>query len=339
MAPVILNNATRLSMNPFEPLFWMGCVYFLLRAINHNQPKMLVWCGVMLGLGLENKHSTAFFFTSLLAGLLATSARRLILTKRFWIAAAIALLIFLPNLLWQVQHHFPTLEALRNVKATHKNVELPPLAFLRQQIMMLNRASVFVWIAGLGFLLVGRGTKSWRALGITYLVFLGVMMVLKGKDYYLAPIYPMLYAAGGVFWETLAEARAGWRWVRVALPATVIAVGLIAVPLVVPFCRWRKSSRIWKRSESKCRARKYRIMGHCRNILAMNLDGRKWFRKWRKYTTRFRRNNARRRGSSRELMGMLGRSISSDRDSGCRSPSAGTRIIIFGGRGNTQVKV
>jgi hypothetical protein len=234
MAPVILNNATRLSMNPFEPLFWMGCVYFLLRAINHNQPKMLVWCGVMLGLGLENKHSTAFFFTSLLAGLLATSARRLILTKWFWIAAAIALLIFLPNLLWQVQHHFPTLEALRNVKATHKNVELPPLAFLRQQIMMLNRASVFVWIAGLGFLLVGRGTKSWRALGITHLVFLGIMMVLKGKDYYLAPIYPMLYAAGGVFWETLAEARAGWRWVRVALPAAVIAVGLIAVPLVVP---------------------------------------------------------------------------------------------------------
>jgi hypothetical protein len=234
MAPVILNNATRLSMNPFEPLFWMGCIYFLLCAINGDQPKMLVWCGVMLGLGLENKHSTAFFFVSLLAGLLATSARRLILTKWFWIAAAIALLIFLPNLLWQVQHHFPTLEALRNVKATHKNVELPPLDFFKQQVFMLNRASVLVWIAGLGFLLVGRRTKSWRVLGITYVVFLGIMMALKGKDYYLAPIYPMLFAAGGVFWETVTEARSGWRWVRVALPAVVIAIGLIAVPLVVP---------------------------------------------------------------------------------------------------------
>src|SRR6266481_6622508 len=83
VAPVILNNATRLSMNPFEPLFWMGSVYFLLRAINADQPKMLVWCGVMLGLGLENKHSTAFFFVSLLAGLLVTTARRLIFTKWF----------------------------------------------------------------------------------------------------------------------------------------------------------------------------------------------------------------------------------------------------------------
>jgi hypothetical protein len=143
-------------------------------------------------------------------------------------------LIFLPNLLWQVQHHFPTLEALRNVKATHKNVELPLPDFFKQQVFMLNRGSVLVWIAGLGFLLVGRRTKSSRALGITYVVFLGIMMALKGKDYYLAPIYPMLYAAGGVFWETVTEGRAGWRWVRVAVPAVVIAIGLIAVPLVVP---------------------------------------------------------------------------------------------------------
>src|SRR6266446_1452117 len=46
MAPVILGNGTRFSMNPFEPLFWMGAIYFLLRAMNHSQPELLVWCGV-----------------------------------------------------------------------------------------------------------------------------------------------------------------------------------------------------------------------------------------------------------------------------------------------------
>jgi len=234
LAPVILNNATRLSMNPFEPLFWMGCVYVLVRVIESDQPRLLVWCGVMLGLGLENKHSTAFFFVSMAAGLLATPARRLILTKWFWIAGAIALLIFLPNLWWQISHHFPTLEALRNVKATHKNVELAPLAFVHQQIKMLNSASVLVWGAGLGFFLFHGKGKAYRALGIAYLVFLALMMALKGKDYYLAPIYPMLYAAGGVFWETLVEAHARLRWIRVAIPAVVITLGLIAIPLVVP---------------------------------------------------------------------------------------------------------
>jgi 4-amino-4-deoxy-L-arabinose transferase-like glycosyltransferase len=235
MAPTILGNATRLSMNPFEPLFWMGCVYFLLRAINEERPALLLWCGVMLGLGLENKHSTAFFFVSLIAGLALTSSRKLIGAKWFWIAAVIAALLFLPNLLWQIQNHFPTLEALRNVKATHKNIELPPLAFFKQQIMMLNPANALVWLAGLALLLLGSRMKTWRVLGITYVAFLVIMMWLRGKDYYLAPIYPMLFAAGGVFWETTTEARRWLGWgARVAVPTLVIALGVIAAPLAVP---------------------------------------------------------------------------------------------------------
>jgi 4-amino-4-deoxy-L-arabinose transferase-like glycosyltransferase len=234
LAPVIVGNAGRLSMNPLEPLFWMGCVYFLLLAINRQQPKLLLWCGVLLGFGLENKHSTVFFLGALVVGLLATPKRRLLANKWFWIAATIALAIALPNVVWQYLHHFPTLEDLRNVKAIHKNVELPPLPFLGQQILMLAPVSALVWIAGLGFLLFHRDGKRYRFLGFTYLAFLAAMMALKGKDYYLAPIYPMLYAAGGVFWEKLTEARPRLRWVRVALPALVFLLGLVAVPIVLP---------------------------------------------------------------------------------------------------------
>jgi Dolichyl-phosphate-mannose-protein mannosyltransferase len=234
VAPVILGNATRLSMNPFEPLFWMGCVYFLLLAMNRKQPRFLVWCGVLLGLGLENKHSTVFFLISLLGGLLTASDRRLLSGKWFWVAGFMALLIFLPNLIWQYQHHFPTLEDLSNVRKTHKNIALPPLAFLGQQIMMLNPASALAWIAGLIFLLFHRQGRRFRSLGVTYLVFLAMMTVLKSKDYYLAPIYPMLFAAGGVFWESLTETHAGLRWLRAALPTVVFAVGVLAVPLNVP---------------------------------------------------------------------------------------------------------
>ena len=234
MCPVVLANGARLAMNPLEPLFWMGCVYFLLLAINREQPKLLLWCGVLLGLGMENKHSTVFFLGALVVGLLATSHRRLIATRWFWMAAAIAFLIALPNAIWQYAHHFPTLEDLRNVKAMHKNVELPPLPFLRQQIMMLLPASAVVWIAGLGFLLFHRDGKRYRVLGVTYLALLAVMMALKGKDYYLAPIYPMLFAAGGVLWEKWAESRSWLRWLRVAVPAVVTAMGIVAAPLVIP---------------------------------------------------------------------------------------------------------
>ena len=216
LAPVILGNATRLSMNPFEPLFWMGAVYFLLRAINLDQPKLLLATGILLGLGLENKHSTAFFLVSLTIGLLLTPSRRLLLSKWFCLAAAIAFLIFLPNLIWQYLHDFPTLEALRNVKLTHKNIELPPLPFLtaaNHDVASCQRADLDSGSSSVRYF-SGRA-KSYRWMGIAYLIFLAIMMKLHGKDYYLAPIYPMLFAAGGVFWESTIATYTKLRWLKV----------------------------------------------------------------------------------------------------------------------------
>jgi len=234
VAPTILGNGTRLAMNALEPLFWMGCVYVLLLAINRERPQLLLWCGVLLGFGLENKHSTVFFIGALVIGLLLSPQRRILATKWFWLAAGIAFVIALPNVIWQVVHHFPTLEDLSNVKRTHKNVELPPLAFLLQQLMMMNPFTAFVWVAGLSFTLFYRDAKRFRFIGFTYLIFLAIMMYLKGKDYYLAPIYPMLFAAGGVLWERRTEAIRALRWVRVALPVVVLAGGAISAPLALP---------------------------------------------------------------------------------------------------------
>jgi hypothetical protein len=232
--PVFEAQANRYSMNAFEPLFWMGCSYVLLLALNRQKPHLLLLCGVLLGFGLENKHSTVFFLSALLVGLLLAPQRRLFASKWFWAATAIAFLIALPNFLWQVQHHFPTLEDLRNVKATHKNIELPPLSFLGAQLFMLNPLSALIWLPGLGFLLFHREAKQFRFLGFTYLAFLAVLMALHGKDYYLAPIYPMLLAGGSVFWEKFIASRPRLRRLRRALPTAVIVSGIIAAPFALP---------------------------------------------------------------------------------------------------------
>jgi hypothetical protein len=234
VAPVIQAHAGRFSMNPFEPLFWMGAIYFLLLAINHDRPQFLVWVGLLLGLGLENKHSTAFFLMALLAGLLATSQRHLFRSKWLWIAAGIIVLLALPNLIWQYRHGFPTWVDLSNVKKIHKNVELPPLPFLKEQIMMLQPLNALIWIAGLGFLLFHGEGKRYRVLSATYLAFLAIMMALHGKNYYLAPIYPMLFAAGGVFWQDLIAAHSRLRWVKGTLPRVLIVSGVISLLLVLP---------------------------------------------------------------------------------------------------------
>src|SRR5437870_1539017 len=81
------------SMKPLERLFWMGCVYLLVRIINGGSPKLWLWFGLIAGLGLENKHSMAFFGLGIFVALLLTPTRRHFRKKWIWLGGLIALVI------------------------------------------------------------------------------------------------------------------------------------------------------------------------------------------------------------------------------------------------------
>jgi hypothetical protein len=89
-------------------------------------------------------------------------------------------------------------------------------------------------MAGLWFFFFTREGARFRLLGVAYGVVLGLMIVLKGKNYYLLPAYPMLFAAGAVLWEQLIQARRSLRWLQVALPLLILAGGLVMAPLALP---------------------------------------------------------------------------------------------------------
>jgi hypothetical protein len=130
-----------------EPLFWMGCIYI---PAPRNQPatsKIAIVVRSAVGLRPREQAFDGVLPERACRGLLATPRRRLLTSKWFWIAAVIAFAIAFPNVAWEYQHHFPTLEDLRNVRAIHKNVELPPLPFIGQQILVLAPVSALVWIA------------------------------------------------------------------------------------------------------------------------------------------------------------------------------------------------
>ena len=115
IAPVYLGIDSFLSMNSFEPVFWMGCMVLVLLMVAGQSPKWWVVFGILGGLGLLNKPSMAFFLVALLVGLLLTPERRILWSR--WSLAAIGLivLISLPYLLWQIHHQWPTLVWLNNV--------------------------------------------------------------------------------------------------------------------------------------------------------------------------------------------------------------------------------
>jgi hypothetical protein len=236
VAPGILATGSFFSMNAFEPLFWMGCAFIVIRVVRTGNQKLWLWFGLLAGIGLENKHSMLIFGCGIVAGLLLTRDRRQFRSPWLWIAGLLAFLIFLPNLLWNVQHHFPFLELQANIQRAHRNVDLPPLSFAGQEILDMLPFSLPIWLAGLWyFFFTGKG-RPYRALGWAWIFTLAVIMIMNPRVYYLFPAFPILFAAGGVQWEAWLDATSAPRlqWIKPAWIALMAITGAVFAPFTVP---------------------------------------------------------------------------------------------------------
>ena len=227
LCPASLVMGSLLTMNAFEPLYWMGCIWVVARILRTGDSRLWLWFGVLAGLGLENKHSTLSFGFAVVVALLLTQYRREFARPWIWFAGAIALALFLPNIIWQILHHFPTIEDLANVRREGKNVILGPLAFVKQQIMDTHPILLPVWLAGLVWFL---RDLRWRVLGLTFAVFFVLMEVAHAKNYYVFPMYPMIFAGGAVVVERWLANRAAWT--RVTVIAVIVLAALPAIPMV-----------------------------------------------------------------------------------------------------------
>jgi 4-amino-4-deoxy-L-arabinose transferase-like glycosyltransferase len=233
LAPGVLALDHFLSMNAFEPLFWMGCAYLVIRIIRTGNAKLWLWFGVVAGIGLENKHSMLIFGFGLVAGLILARERRWLRSPWFWAGGAIAFLIFLPNLLWNIQNHFPFLELEANIHRSGRDVRLSPFAFFGQEILTMLPLSLPIWLAGLWYLFFDHDGKRFRALGWAWAVTAGVVVALSPRVYYLFPAYPVLFAAGSVAWERwLAAVRA--RWIKPVYVTLMVLMSAVLAPTLLP---------------------------------------------------------------------------------------------------------
>jgi Dolichyl-phosphate-mannose-protein mannosyltransferase len=231
-APIYLTFDNFFSMNSFEPVFWMACAAIALRILNGGDEKLWLLFGLVAGLGVLNKHSMLFFGSGLTIGLLLTPARCVFRSAWIWVGAAIVVLLFLPNLLWEIRNNYPTIQLLHTVIGT-KYSTVTPLEFVAQQALLTHPLVAPVWLLGLWFFLRGQWGKKYAFLAIAYLVVLAEMIWLHGKIYYQAPAYVMLLAGGAVWIEKQALPRTG-EWLKPALIVPILAGAAIAAPLAMP---------------------------------------------------------------------------------------------------------
>jgi hypothetical protein len=205
---------------------WPLIALYALRIVRGADPRWWMAIGGAVGIACETKYTVAFFAVASVAGLLLTPHRRVLFSRWFAAGAAIAMVIILPNAIWQAANHFPMLELLRNGH-DEKNIHAGPLLYAFQQILITNLLLWPVWVIGLIALLRNNAA---RFLGYTYVLLMVMMLALGAKDYYPGDAYPILIAAGG--------AAIAW-WVRrpaarYALAVAMIVAGLIFTPFSLP---------------------------------------------------------------------------------------------------------
>jgi hypothetical protein len=249
------------SMNCFDHLFWALAIYILVRILKGGDTRLWVLFGLVAGLGLENKYSMGFLGLGLIVGLALTPARRHFLGKWLWIGGALATLIFLPHVLWEVRNHFPTAEFIHNV-TLKKNLPLTAWGFLLESTLQVHPFTFPIWMAGLIYLLRGsrgavrsqearlptpglapqtsdcglassRAGRKFQSLGWIYLSVLAILLSTNSKPYYLAPAFLILFPAGAVAIEALI-ARHNWNWVKPAYMSALALGGILAAPAALP---------------------------------------------------------------------------------------------------------
>ena len=229
VSPLFIGAGTMLQTVPFDQLWWLLAAFGVVRAVRTGSARAWLLTGLVLGVALLTKYTVLLFGLGLLVGLVATPARRQLRTPWPWAAALIAFALFLPNLLWQIAHGWPTLEFIANNNA---NVAMTAGGFLAAQPLLMGLPGLLLGLAGLAWYFSQRG-RPFRVLGWIVLVTLAVLLATGGKDYYLGPTYPLAFAAGAVVLESWVRQRAK-RWLAPAVAAGFVVLGLVPVPAALP---------------------------------------------------------------------------------------------------------
>jgi 4-amino-4-deoxy-L-arabinose transferase-like glycosyltransferase len=231
-APMFVGIGGTMNTSVFEPLAWTAVTYFVARAAVLNDRRALLWAGVTIGIALEAKYQIPFYIAPLVVAVLISSTRGVLFTREALGGAVIAVVLGIPSILWQWHHGFPFAELLK--AAGQKNTVQPPVAFIGNQLFVMNPVFAPVWVAGVVASIVSPRFVKLRFVGIGFVLTFAFMMLLHAKDYYLAGLYASAFALGAVVFERFAAAVPA----RVAYIVAGLAFAVLgwvnALPLLDP---------------------------------------------------------------------------------------------------------
>ena len=237
IAPIALIQGSLIQYVTFDFLWSVLIAYLVIRLLKSEDPRWWIPVGAVIGLGMMTKYTMVMFVAGLVGGVLLTDARRYVRSPWLWSGVALSLLIFLPNLIWQIQHNFISLEFLSSIHARDVEIGRADGYIIEQFLFCSNPFVIPFWVTGLIYYFKSEAGKRYRAIGWMYVIPFLIYLITQGRSYYLAPAYPMLIAAGAVVWQgwldRLDEGRArlihGLTWTGIFIGAMI--GGALALPI------------------------------------------------------------------------------------------------------------
>ena len=212
--------------------FWCAITYVVLRLLRTNDERLWLAVGALVGLALMNKLNVAFLIAGLAFGLVVTGRTRALRSRWLGFGIGVALLMWLPNLVWNAEHQWAAVTMLHRLHQENSNLG-SSLGFIPSQLVVVGPVLIVLWVAGVRRLLAH---PIGRPFGCAYLFLLVLFTLAGAKSYYLAGMYFVLFAAGGVWAEDRLAGRSPRRaeqgvrrWV-----ALMLVGGVVALPLTLP---------------------------------------------------------------------------------------------------------
>ncbi len=222
--------------NILDIFFWTLSSYLLIYWINTDDKKYLYYLGVCFGLGMLAKYTIVFFIVSFLISLVIPSKSKWLLNKHLYCSLFLGLLIASPNLIWQVTHHFPVLHHMQLLQEQQLQ-HISRIQFLIDQVL-LTLPCFYIWMMGLWFVFAKKEGRKYISIGIIYLSTIGLFLLLQGKSYYAAGIYPVLFSIGGTYLGQIIESysRNFIRWsVAIGIPVIMLFLCFSGFPVLLPY--------------------------------------------------------------------------------------------------------
>ena len=221
----------------FDELVWAVVCLLFLRLLRGADPREWLLLGLVFGIGLETKYTVIGLGIAILVGLLSTRARWHLASRWPWLGFGIAILLLVPNLTWQVGHHWDSIA----YTIEHRGATDGPIAYVVQQLLLAGPQLLPIIAMGVWWLW---RHEQFKAAAVTVITAELFFFLVGGKAYYPAPIYPLAYAAGSIWFVEAVRHR----WLRRLAVAAAVALTLVLLPIGLPIlpAKAMADSGIWK---------------------------------------------------------------------------------------------